>query len=78
MKNIFGNIFPSRQGGEGMDLPGEGEADPERKQHGFGTEVLGSVFVVPNKGESTAGELHADLMAAAGMKTDMNKAGFLL
>ena len=53
-----------------------GEGKAAGKEFGGSGLVAGAVFVVTHQGEATAGKLDADLMAAAGVQTDVNKTGF--
>jgi len=52
-----------------------GEGDPAGEEHGFCPLVPGAVFVISHQGEAAAGELHPNLVAAACMEADADKAG---
>ena len=53
----------------GFACPGEG--DPAGEQHGSIAGVPGTILVVTNQWETTAGELHTDLVTSAGVETDV-------
>ena len=53
-----------------------GEGKAAGKEFGGSSIVAGAVFVIAHQGEAAAGKLDADLMAAAGVQTDVNKTGF--
>ena len=53
-----------------------GKGNAAGKEFGGSSIVAGAVFVIAHQGEAAAGKLDADLMAAAGVQTDVNKTGF--
>ena len=58
----------------GFPVPGEGNAAGE--EHGGGLFIPGAVFMIAHQGKPPGGELHPDLMAAAGMEPDAYQALF--
>ena len=53
-----------------------GKGDPAGKELGRCDLVAGAVFVVTHQRKAAAGELDANLVAAAGVKAHMDKTGF--
>ena len=68
--------IPVREFFKHLDLLAPREADPAGEQHRGSGVIMGAVFVVAHQGETSAGELHTDLMAAPGVQPDVNKALF--
>ena len=56
-----------------LSVQGEGQAAGE--QHGSGASVPAAILPVTHQGEAPAGELHADLVAAAGVEPHMHQSG---
>ena len=56
---------------EGFPAVGEGQCTGI--EHGFGLGGTRAILMVAHQGEATAGELHADLVASAGMQLNAHQ-----
>ena len=76
-KNLPGiPLCPGGQGFESLCLAPPWEGDTAGEKHRRGGFIPGTVFMVAHQGESSAGKLHPDLMAASGMQTDEDERAF--
>ncbi len=68
-----GVLRPFRQGSEAMLFSTPGEGDAAGKEPGCGVFVPGTVLVIAQQREATAGKLYPNLVAAAGVKPNQHR-----